>query len=95
MCVVLASRGYPGSYETGYPIHGLGSVADPDVVVFHAGTKPGPGGQTLTSGGRVLGVTALGNTLEEARARAYEAAARITFDGCYLRRDIAAGGSVG
>ena len=95
VCVVLASRGYPGFYETGETIHGLEAVTDPEVVVFHAGTKPGPDGQTLTSGGRVLGVTALGNTLAEARARAYEAAARITFDGCYFRRDIAAGGQVG
>ena len=95
VCVILASRGYPGHYETELPIHGLETVAEPDVFVFHAGTKSGPGGQTLTAGGRVLGVTALGGTLEEARARAYEAAARITFDGRYFRRDIAAGGSVG
>ena len=95
VCVVLASHGYPGTYETGKPIHGLEAVTDPDVVVFHAGTKSGPQGQILTSGGRVLGVTALGATLEEARARAYGAAARITFEGCYFRRDIAAGGSVG
>ena len=95
VCVVLASQGYPGTYETGQPIHGLASVTEPDVLVFHAGTKPGPGGETLTSGGRVLGVTALGGTLAEARTRAYEAAARITFEGCYFRRDIAAGGGVG
>ncbi len=95
VCVILASRGYPGAYETGQPIHGLAEAAGPDVIVFHAGTKPGPEGQTLTSGGRVLGVTALGATLAEARARAYEAAARITFDGCYYRRDIAASSPLG
>ena len=95
VCVILASRGYPGSYETGQTIHGLDLITDPEVVVFHAGTKPGPGGQTVTSGGRVLGVTALGDTLEEARVRAYGAVGRISFDGCYFRRDIAAGGGVG
>ncbi len=95
VCVVLASQGYPGAYETGKPIGGLASVTQPDVFVFHAGTKSGPGGETLTSGGRVLGVTALGDTLAAARARAYEAAACITFEGCYFRRDIAAGGGLG
>ena len=95
VCVILASQSYPGTYETGKPIHGLTAVTDPDLLVFHAGTKSGAHGEVVTSGGRVLGVTALGATIAEARSRAYEAAARITFEGCSYRRDIAAGGGVG
>ena len=86
VCVVLAAAGYPGAYATGKPIAGLDALAaqaDPDVFVFHAGTRL-ENGQTVTSGGRVLGVTALGSDLAEARARAYEAAERITFEGRYL-----------
>ncbi len=94
VCVVLASGGYPAAFPTGKPITGLDAVADPDVFVFHAGTRL-ENGQTVTSGGRVLGVTALGRDLAEARVRAYDAADRITFDGRYLRRDIAAAPSVG
>ncbi len=96
VCVILASAGYPGSYETGKIISGLETVppdAD-DLFVFHAGTRL-DGKATVTSGGRVLGVTALGRDLADARSRAYEAAERITFDGRYLRRDIAAEGGVG
>ncbi len=97
VCVILASGGYPAAYPVGKSIAGLGELAaqtDPDVFVFHAGTRL-ENGQTVTSGGRVLGVTALGNDLAEARARAYAAAEQITFEGRYLRRDIAAGPSVG
>jgi len=91
VCVVLASGGYPRSYETGFPIEGLESVAgDPDLVVFHAGTRIDADGRTLTAGGRVLGVTARGATVAEARARAYAGAERIRFQGAQMRRDIAA-----
>ena len=96
VCVVLASAGYPGTYETGKVISGLETVAaeSDDLFVFHAGTRL-DGERIVTSGGRVLGVTALGHDLADARSRAYEAAERITFDGRYLRRDIAADGPVG
>jgi phosphoribosylamine---glycine ligase len=88
VCIVLASGGYPGSIEKGKSITGLESAsADPEVVVFHAGTSLRDG-QVLTNGGRVLGVTALGETLEEARQKAYAAADKIAFEGKQLRRDI-------
>lgn len=104
VCVVMASEGYPGSYEKGKIIRGLADV-DEDVVVFHAGTKFAdmPEGSkcaecsdecdikqsvVVTSGGRVLGVTALGKTHEEARAKAYGNVARISFDGAQYRKDI-------
>jgi phosphoribosylamine--glycine ligase len=87
--VVLASGGYPGNYETGKKISGLDEAAKlEDVQVFHAGTKK-VGGETVTAGGRVLAVTALGPTIASARKRAYEAVPRIHFDGCHYRRDIA------
>ncbi|MGA3371153.1 MAG: phosphoribosylamine--glycine ligase [Terracidiphilus sp.] len=87
-CVVASSAGYPGSYKTGFPITGLGDAAQvPGVQVFHSGTSRS-GGQLLTAGGRVLGVTATAPSLEEALARAYEAMARIHFDGMHYRRDI-------
>lgn len=87
--IVLASAGYPGKYETGKRISGLADVAKLDgVQVFHAGTKS-IDGEVVTSGGRVLAVTALGQTVGSARDRAYEAVSRIHFDGCYYRRDIA------
>ena len=85
--VVLASGGYPGSYEKGKVITGLDDVDD-DVVVFHAGTKFGENGEILTSGGRVLAVTATGKTHDEARAKAYDNAERIKFEGAYMRHDI-------
>ncbi len=89
VCVVLASKGYPGRYEKGYPIKGLATAeALPDVKVFHAGTRL-EGDRVLTDGGRVLGVTALGDTLAEAKKRAYEAVACIDFPGMHYRRDIA------
>jgi len=87
--VVLASAGYPGKYETGKTISGLDDAAKlEDVRIFHAGTKR-DAGEIKTAGGRVLAVTALGSTLEAARARAYEAVSRIHFENCHYRRDIA------
>jgi phosphoribosylamine--glycine ligase len=88
VCVVLASQGYPGSYEKGKEIHGLDEAAAmKDVVVFHAGTAE-KDGRIVTAGGRVLGVTAQGETIGEAIARAYQACDKISWDGMYLRRDI-------
>src|SRR5579875_402464 len=87
--VVMASGGYPGNYEKGLPIKGLAEAAQlPDVKVFHAGTRR-DGDRVLTDGGRVLGVTALGDTLADAKRRAYEAVACIQFPGAFYRRDIA------
>jgi phosphoribosylamine--glycine ligase len=87
--VVLASGGYPGKYESGKLISGLDQAAKlEDVHIFHAGTKR-DGSDVKTVGGRVLAVTALGSTLETARARAYEAVSRIDFENCHYRRDIA------
>ena len=88
VCVVMASGGYPGSYPTGLPISGLEAV-DADVQVFHAGTRRLAGGEVVTAGGRVLGVTALGDTLADAKRRAYEAVDCIDFPGMFFRRDIA------
>ncbi|MCX7683583.1 MAG: phosphoribosylamine--glycine ligase [Anaerolineae bacterium] len=98
VCVVMASRGYPGDYEKGREIAGLAEAAAlPDVVVFHAGTAPanpdGTGERLVTAGGRVLAVTATAPTLEEARQRAYEAVGRIRFEGAHYRRDIGVGAS--
>ncbi len=88
VCVVLASRGYPETPETGKTITGLDALKDwKDVVVYHAATKR-EDGQLKTVGGRVLGVTALGANLEAAIARAYEAIGCIQFEGMYCRRDI-------
>jgi len=89
VCVVMASGGYPGDYEKGKKITGL-EEADriKDVVVFHAGTAA-KDGDIVTNGGRVLGVTALGETIAEAKRRAYETVDKIQFDGAYCRRDIA------
>lgn len=89
VCVVMASAGYPGSYEKGKVIKGLDEAgAMKDVMVFHAGTA-GRDGQTVTAGGRVLGVTALGENIEKAKQTAYAAAEKIKFDGAYYRHDIA------
>lgn len=89
--IALASSGYPGSYETGFPIHGLDAVAsNPDVLVFHAGTRRTGSGEIVTAGGRVLTVVGLGPDLAGAHARAYEAADWIRFEGKMMRRDIAA-----
>jgi len=87
-CVVASSAGYPGSYTTGFPIRGLEAAARiPGVEVFHAGTALRDG-EIVTSGGRVLGVTASALSLREALDRAYEAMAEIKFEGMYFRRDI-------
>jgi phosphoribosylamine--glycine ligase len=87
-CVIASSAGYPGSYKTGYAIGGLDAAAKLDnVVVFHSGSAA-VGGEILTAGGRVLGVTASGESLEVALARAYQALTAIHFDGMYFRRDI-------
>ena len=89
VCVVMASGGYPGEYVSGKPITGIAAADAMDAVaVFHAGTREGASGETLTDGGRVLGVTATGGTFEEARARAYAAAGKITFEGAFYRSDI-------
>ena len=87
VCVVMASGGYPGTYPTGLPITGLEDV-DTDVVVFHAGTRRRDDGRLVTAGGRVLGVTATGPTLEAARQKAYANVERINFEGAHYRRDI-------
>jgi phosphoribosylamine--glycine ligase len=88
--VALASGGYPGSYEVGKPIHGLDTVAaDPNVLVFHAGTARAGNGEIVTAGGRVLTVVGLGADLATARDRAYAAAHQITFEGRHFRTDIA------
>jgi phosphoribosylamine--glycine ligase len=87
-CVVASSAGYPGSYKTGFPIAGLDDAAQVEgVEIFHSGSSQ-KDGQILTAGGRVLGVTAAASSLEEALGRAYEAMAKIHFDGIYYRRDI-------
>ena len=87
-CVVASSGGYPGSYKNGFPISGLAAAAQvPGVQVFHAGTAQ-VGGQIVTAGGRVLGVTASAESLDLALARAYQAMAEISFEGMYYRRDI-------
>jgi phosphoribosylamine--glycine ligase len=90
VCVVMASRGYPDDYQTGKPIHGLDSIKpDEGLVVFHAGTRS-DGENVVTSGGRVLGVTAIGydHELKSTIDAAYRAVAAITFDGAYYRSDI-------
>ena len=89
VCVVMASGGYPGNYEKGKEILGLEEAAKmKDVVVFHAGTTKSKG-KYFTEGGRVLGVTGLGNTLQEAKLKSYQAVEKIDFAGAQYRRDIA------
>jgi phosphoribosylamine--glycine ligase len=89
VCVVLASQGYPGNYARGKLITGLAEAAKlPDVHIFHAGTRD-DNGMIITDGGRVLSVTALGETLTQAKQRAYEAVEKIHFQGAFYRRDIA------
>ena len=88
VCVVLASKGYPERFEAGKPIVGLEEVSRlKDVLVFHAGTREQEG-RVVTSGGRVMGITALGDSIRSARRKAYDAVSMIEFDGCYFRRDI-------
>ena len=86
--VVMASAGYPGDYQTGFPITGLDEV-EPGVTIFHAGTKI-ENGMLKTDGGRVLTVVAQGETVPQARERVYQNLPRIHFQGCHYRRDIAA-----
>lgn len=86
--VVLASGGYPGAYETGFPITGLDQL-DEEVQVFHAGTRRADDGTLVTAGGRVLTVVATGVTIAEAHDRAYRNAERVRFQGRHFRRDIA------
>jgi phosphoribosylamine--glycine ligase len=86
--VVMASGGYPGHYETGFPISGLEDL-DKDILVFHAGTKMNEAGDVVTSGGRVLTVVAVGETLVQARQKVYNNISRISFKGSHYRTDIA------
>jgi phosphoribosylamine--glycine ligase len=89
VCVVMAAGGYPGEYEKGKIITGITEAEKlEDVVVFHAGTAA-KNADLVTNGGRVLGVTAMGQTIADAKAKAYEAVDKIKFDGAYCRRDIA------
>ena len=89
VCVVLASDGYPVKYEKGFPIEGLENFeGKDDAFCFHAGTKFDENGRIVTNGGRVLGITALGNDLKEARKKAYEATEWVTFENKYMRHDI-------
>jgi phosphoribosylamine---glycine ligase len=91
VCVVMAAGGYPGEYSRGQTIGGLKEAAKSDkVCVFHAGTRRNASGQMVTDGGRVLGVTALGENIETAARRAYAVVQQIHFDGAHFRRDIAA-----
>jgi phosphoribosylamine--glycine ligase len=86
--VVMASGGYPGRYETGFPVRGIDSV-DKDVLVFHAGTKSGSDRVIYTDGGRVLAVVGVGKDMAEAREKVYRNVSNIHFEGCYYRKDIA------
>ena len=89
VCVVLASAGYPEHYEKGFEIRGLENFKDREgYYVFHAGSKFDEQGRVVTNGGRVLGVTATGTNLKEARANAYKATEWIDFDNKYMRHDI-------
>ena len=89
VCVVLASAGYPEHYEKGFEIRGLENFRDKEgYYVFHAGSKFDDQGRVVTNGGRVLGVTATGSNLKEARANAYKATEWIDFDNKYMRHDI-------
>ncbi len=89
VCVVLASNGYPVSYEKGFPITGLENFeGKEDVFCFHAGTRFDDSGRIVTNGGRVLGITALGTDLKDARRKAYEATEWVSFDNKYMRHDI-------
>lgn len=89
VCVVLASEGYPEAYEKGFEITGLEKFdKKSDYYCFHAGSKMDEDGRIVTNGGRVLGVTAMGESLKEARRKAYEATEWISFDNKYMRHDI-------
>jgi phosphoribosylamine--glycine ligase len=88
VCVVMTSGGYPGTYQSGYPISGLDAHERGAAIVFHAGTAK-KNGEIVTAGGRVLGITGRGQTLTEARAQAYQTVKSIFFHGCHYRKDIA------
>ena len=89
VCVVLASDGYPVAYEKGHPITGFENFeGKEDYYCYHAGTKFDKEGKIVTNGGRVLGITALGKDLKEARKKAYEATEWIDFSNKYMRHDI-------
>nr|MCR4617717.1 phosphoribosylamine--glycine ligase [Lachnospiraceae bacterium] len=89
VCVILASDGYPVKYEKGFPIKGLEAFeGKDDYYCFHSGTKFNEKGEIVTNGGRVLGITATGDTLKEARAKAYEATEWVSFENKYMRHDI-------
>ncbi len=88
VCVVLASNGYPVSYEKGYKISGLDKFDNDEYYCFHAGTAFDNDGNFITNGGRVLGVTAKGDTLIDARSKAYDATGWVQFDNKYMRNDI-------
>jgi len=88
VCVIMASGGYPGEYRKGFRITGMDeALKDPNVVIFHAGTRK-TDGLYYTDGGRVIGVTACGMNIDKARERAYEAVSKIHFEGAHYRRDI-------
>jgi phosphoribosylamine--glycine ligase len=89
LCVVLASKGYPGSYPKGETVE-LPETLPDDTRIFHAGTKTGPDGSILTNGGRVFGVTALAENLPQAAGKAYALCEAVRFDSKILRRDIGA-----
>ena len=90
VCIIAASKGYPDSYKTGYRITGFERIDDPEIVIFHSGTKL-DGNRLLTNGGRVLGVTSIINTnnIYKARNKAYLAIEKIHFTNIYFRKDIA------
>ncbi len=89
LCTVMASRGYPAASQSGVSIEGIEEAeAKTGAIVFHAGTALDGGGRLVTAGGRVLGVTGVGDSLSEARERSLEAVSMITFEGAYFRRDI-------
>ncbi|MDQ7064437.1 MAG: phosphoribosylamine--glycine ligase [candidate division KSB1 bacterium] len=88
VCVVMASGGYPGTYETGKKIIGLEKLVGEDILIFHAGTRRNEGGAIVTAGGRVLSVVAVRDTFHAAREAAYAAVGKIAFDGAYYRKDI-------
>jgi phosphoribosylamine---glycine ligase len=87
-CVVIASEGYPGSYPKGLPVSGIAAAEETGAAVFHAGTQM-KNGQIVTDGGRVFGVTAIGETFDQSIENAYQGVERIQFEGMYYRRDIA------
>ena len=87
VCVIMASGGYPGKYTTGYEITGLADAEASGAVIYHAGTAL-KDGKLVTSGGRVLGVTAMGDTVEQAREKAYHAVGMIDFKDKHFRKDI-------